>query len=219
MGTGIDGQADDLIAAIATLAGGALAADLGASILDGVYRDPRTLQTLASGKLPALCVYRLSEVRRREDSTSLVRDVDVVFDYVLPSTSLDKRDKRIPALQAVWNLIADTMAAGHHAAVEDNAAVLDEVCAGVLDERMRVEYGFAEGGSELYPFLRGRIIVAHSPDPDWSAMDLHPFKRFYGVFTDPGNTDSDFTEPVDPDRLRIDLNLTLEGYSPWPPST
>ncbi len=199
----IDDRTDPPLAAIAALVRGALLADFGAGIVVSVFEDPRALDTLAATRLPALCIYRASERRRRRNSVDLVRDITLGLEYVLPATPLENRNERWPALQTIWNAIADVVIAGRHAAVSDGAAVLDAAGVGVEAENsVHATYGFADGGGKSYPFFRGSMLVAHTPDGvDVDTLDN--FLRFYASFDEPGG---DHVPPM------IEATATLPAY-------
>lgn len=199
----IDDRTDPPLSAIAALVRGALLADLGAGIVVAVYEDPRALDTLAGTKLPALCIYRASERRRRRNSVDLVRDITVSFEYVLPATPLENRNERWPALQTIWNAIADVVIAGRHEAVSSGAAVLSLAGVNVEQENSaQATYGFADGGGKSYPFFRGQIAVAHTPQ-GVNVDDLDDFLRFYASFDAPGG---DHSNPL------IEATATLPAY-------
>ncbi len=186
----IDDRTDPPLSAIAALVRGALLADFGEGIVVGVYEDPRALDTLAATKLPALCIYRAAERRRRRNSTDLVRDITVSFDYVLPATPLENRNERWPALQTVWNAIADVVIAGKHDAVSAGSAVLDIAGVNVEQENSaQATYGFADGGGKSYPLFRGQIVVAFTPE-GIDVETLDDFLRFYASFDEPGGDHS-----------------------------
>jgi hypothetical protein len=199
----LDDQLDAPIAAVAALVRGAIIADLGPEMVVAIYDDPRVLQTLTSGKLPALSLYRASERRRRRNSTGWVHDVTVQFDYVLPSTALERRAARWPALQAVWNKIADVVIAGKHASVVAGATVL--AAAGLTIEQessTQVTYGVVEGGGQNYPFFRGQVVAAFTP-AEVDVNTLNDFLQFNMSFDKPGG---DHGTPL------IELNFTFPAY-------
>lgn len=199
----IDSLLDPQLAAVAALVRAAVTADLGADMIIALYDDPRALQTITAGKLPALCIYRKSERRRRRNSAALVRDITVYFDYVLPSTALEKRSGRWPALGQVWNTIADVVIAGGHAALSDGADVLDAASLHVeLENSAQAAYDVAEGGAQNYPCFRGQLVIAHSP-PEVDVATLPDFLRFAMSFDEPGG---DHTDPL------IALNITLPAF-------
>jgi hypothetical protein len=199
----IDDRTDAPLSAIAALVRGALLADFGAGIVVVVYEDPRALDTVHATKLPGLCIYRASERRRRRNSVDLVRDVTVSFDYVLPATPLENRNERWPALQEIWNAIADVVIAGKHAAVSSGDPVLSLAGVNVEQENSaQATYGFADGGGKSYPFFRGQIVIAHTPE-GVNVDDLDDFLRFYASFDAPGG---DHTSPL------IEATETLPAY-------
>ncbi len=189
----IDSQTDAPLAAIAALARGAIQADLGADVLVKVFEDPRNLFTIAAADLPALCVHRISEQTRRRNSTQLVDDIVVGFEYALPSTSTDERAGRWPTLHAVWQSLSRAVLAGKHPAVSSGADVLTPAGVWADGENARVlQYTFVEGGRDTEPELRPRhpifvaqIAITHTPDevdPD----TLEDFLRFHMAFDRPG---------------------------------
>jgi len=201
----IDSQTDPQLAAVAGLVRGAITADLGADFITTVYDDPRALQVLAAGKLPALCIYRANERRRLRNSAAHVSDITVQFDYVLPATSLERRGARWPALSAVWEKISDVVIEGKHAAVSSGASVLET--AGLFvehDNTAQVEYSLADGGGENYPFFRGRIVLPFTPE-DVDVATLADFLQFQMTFDKPPDA------PVDGEALIV-LNVTLPAY-------
>jgi hypothetical protein len=204
----IEDQTDAPLAAVAALVRGAITADLSADMVLAIYDEPRPLQILASGKLPALCIYRKRERRRRRNSVALVSDVTIYFDYLLPATSLEKRSARWPALSVVWNLIADVVIDGKHSAVSSGAAVLDAAGLNVEQENSaQVENDTADGGAQAYPFFRGQIIAAFTPS-EVDVATLDDFLRFHMAFDRPGmpSGGDDGVEPI------IELDLTLPAY-------
>jgi hypothetical protein len=199
----LDDQLDPPIAAVAALVRAAIVADLGPEMAVAIYDDPRVLQTLTAGKLPALCLYRESERRRRRNSTMWVDDITVQFDYVLPSTALEKRAVRWPALQVVWHKIANVVIAGKHVSVSAGADVL--AAAGLTVEQensAQVAYRVAEGGGQNYPYFRGQLVAALTSEPA-DAATLNDFLRFYMSFDEPGGDHNDPT---------IELNITLPAF-------
>jgi hypothetical protein len=201
---GLDDQVDGALSAVAALVRGAITADLGADFITAVYDDPRALQTLTAGKLPALCIYRASERRRRRSSAGAISDVTIQFDYVLPATALEKRSARWPVLSAVWNCIADVLLAGKHSTVDGGVPVLSNAAVSFEESGVTAEYGVADGGGQNYPFLRGRAVGVFTP----SGVDvttLADFLRFHMTF--------DKSEPVsgDADDSLIELDVTLLG--------
>lgn len=201
-----DDQVDSALEAVAALVRGAITADLGADFATAIYDDPRALQILTAGKLPALSIYRVSERRRRRNSAGTISDVTIQFDYVLPATALEKRSVRWPALPAVWNCIADVLLRGKHPAVSNDAAVLTSAGLWVDQETgVSVDYGVADGGGQNYPFFRGRAMTTFTP----SGVDvgtLADFLRFHMTF--------DKSQPVsgDSDDPLIELDVTLPGF-------
>ncbi len=224
-----DGKADAAIDVIAALAWAAVASDEGAGMIARVFKAPWAPFDLDDGDVPALCVYRGKPQKTvQRDSTARVEQFPCVFEYTLPSANLvDERETRWPALHLVWRAIQTALVAGGHSAVDAGADVLGDAGITTDPDSPTVATDLIEGGREgdaaerpRRPFFRGTILVEYEIPLSAELTDrLAPFKRFYGVFTAPGDTDAEFTEPVDADRIRIDLNLTLEGYSPWPPST
>jgi len=189
----IDSQSDPPLAAIAALARGAIVADLGADVLVKVFEDPRNLFTIAAADLPALCVHRVSEQTRRRNSTQLVNDIVVGFEYALPSTSVEARAARWPTLAAVWQSLSRAVLAGKHPAVSDGADVLTAAGVFAESESARVlQYTFVEGGRDTEPELKPRhpifiaqIAVTHTPD-EVDVASLNDFLRFHMAFDEPG---------------------------------
>lgn len=205
----IDTQIDLPIAAIASLARGAIRADLGDDVLVKVFKDPRNLFTIAAVDLPALCVHRASERPVRRTSTQLVDEVVVAFEYALPSTSVDGRDARWPTLPAVWHSLSRAVLKGKHPAVNGGAEVLRTVDTWANEDSARVlQYTLAEGGRDTEPEQRPRhpiffaqISVTVAPEVD--ASTLNDFLRFHMSFDEPSG---DHTEPL------IEFNITLPAY-------
>jgi hypothetical protein len=161
----LDTSIDIPLAAIAALVRGAVKNDLGAEALLEVYQDPRDLLTLAANKLPSLAVYRGKEKRKTRSSGKSAQLITVLFDYILPATGVDARQKRWPVLARMWNEIADVVIAGHHEQVESDAKVLASVGITVQQDTPSVDYGYAAHGGQSYPIARGRIDVEYLPDP------------------------------------------------------
>lgn len=195
------------IEAIAALVRGAIQADVGPEALLAVYEDPRDLYTIAADKLPALCVYRAGETRVRRSSAGVDHDITVGFDYAMPSANLDQKARRWPKLAAVWASISDAVIAGKHAAVDDGTEVLVAAATQADEDTARASYSMAQGGrdsnpqiKELYPILRGTIVVTHRPyDIDVPVLDA--FLQLNTSFDEPG---SDHTDPLLTDTLELE---------------
>jgi hypothetical protein len=199
----IDDQDDIPLQAVAALVRGALNADIPGSLV-AIYEDPRTLQNLTGGKLPALAIYRKSRRSRRESSTARVQDIVIEFQYVLPDTKLDKRANRWPALSAVWDVIETAVLDGKHDAVSDGDEVLVAAATQAQENTATCSNGFAEGGAESYPIFIGQITVTYSP-AEVVASDLDDFLEFYAAFDDYPNPDpdTDDDEPLTSDEVAI----------------
>jgi hypothetical protein len=194
----IDQQQDVMLTVIAGLCRAAVHGTLAEDALKAVFSDPRDLSTAAAHGLPMLAIYRGGEKKRRQDSATIVQDVTVVFEYALPATAGQKRAERWPALSAIWNVIADTMIAGRYPSI-GGVNTLDVLGAAYVHENsLSVEYGFAAGGSESYPYFRGTMLFTHSPDEliDRTA-DLDDFLINHVAFNGPGGDFAAFAS-VDP---------------------
>jgi hypothetical protein len=195
--TAIDSQTDVPLTAIAALVRGAIEADIDDNAVLAVYEDPRALNLLAASKLPALCIYRVSEVRRLRESGIRVHDITVAFDYVLPATNIERRPARWPALQKAWSVISDAVLTGSHSAVQSGIDVLDAASTEAQENSARVTYALAEGGGENYPFLRGSIVVTYEPT-GVDVTTLDDFLEFYTAFDNP-DTDINLLGASTPD--------------------
>lgn len=151
----------------------AVHADVGNDVLQAVFEDPRQLSTANATQMPLLAVYRFREEWRRRNSQQRVADIKLVFDYVMSSTSPNRRELRWPALQAVWSSLANAMLKGRHVAYQSDAKVLCDVGLQVHQDTAKVVYGFAEKRLD-YPFFRGELMVTFTPsDADWQLYDLY----------------------------------------------
>jgi hypothetical protein len=206
----IDNQVDAPLSAVAALVRGAIQADLGADVLVKVFEDPRNLFTIAALDLPALCVHRAAERSYQRNSTQLVDQITVAFEYALPSTSRDEQGGRWPTLQAVWRSLRRALLAGKHPAVSSGVDVLAAAGSQTLRDSARVvQYTLAEGGRDTEPALRPRhpIFMAQAViefvEPEVDVLTLNDFLRFHMSFDEPGG---DHTEPL------IVLDVTLPAY-------
>lgn len=171
----LDAQADIPISVIAALVRSAVRYAFGDDCLLGIYEDPRDLRTLAAGKLPAMSIYRKKEKRFFRNSVAYNQIITVALDYVLPSTSLERRSGRWPALQAVWNLAADVIAEGRHVSINGGADVFVRAGMWMNDNNSPdVEYSFADESSQAYPFFRGTMLIEFTP----SEVDVNSIDDF-----------------------------------------
>jgi len=211
----IDTQIDAPIAAIAALVRGAIQADLGADVLVKVFKDPRNLFTIAAADLPALCVHRVRQKRRRLNSTQLVDDIVVGFEYAMPSTSTEEREARWPTLVPVWESLSRAVLDGKHPAVSDGADVLLAVNTWADEESAQVlQYTFVEGGRDSEPAMRARhpifiaqIVVTNTP-AEIDPATLNDFLRFHMAFDEPGKP-SGGPDGVGPDDVEALINLDV----------
>lgn len=185
----LEDHADAPLTAIAALVRAAVHSDLDPEVLRVVYEDPRDLNDLAGNKLPALAIYRFQEKRRHSHSGIYARDITIRFDYVADAVTSDNRTLRWRSLHNVWNVIADAVVAGKHAAVSAGAEVLCTAGLTVEFESPTVTYNFAREG-DSYPFFRGEIKVSFTPE-DVEASTLDDFLTHYTSWDEPGETAHD----------------------------
>jgi len=177
----IDGNEDVVIATLAKLSRAAIESEIGSDAVRVVFEDPRDLQNAGSAALPALCVYRHSETRKRISSASVARNIVVAFEYTMPAASMERRVGRWPTLPLVWGAVSDVCCAGHHPNVNDDADVFALASIDVYEDTARVEYGLAPSGGDSYGMFRARLTVEHVPE-NISASDLYKFLGLDSAF-------------------------------------
>lgn len=172
----LDDLKDVHVEALLELAVGAVNAELQADLAEdailGAYSHPRPLKLIPQTHLPALAVYRASEVRRRRTFGSIEDRGTFVFEFMSRAVGRDELALRWPLLRHVWKHLLAAIDAATHPAVAGGAAILE--LAGfteILGEEASVQYGYVDGDSLAYPFFRGTIIGSHAEPPDLSALD------------------------------------------------
>jgi hypothetical protein len=152
-------DSDDLeIVILSELCSAAIRAStvLGPDGVTELHACPMEMVSLANP--PALCVYRLREEAERISGTETLWDVVVQVDYVLPASSIQdgQRDARWKALKNAWHAIVDTLSAGHHADVRDDARVLDDMGIGIERDAYDLKMYTVQPESDAasFPFFR-----------------------------------------------------------------
>lgn len=121
---------------------------------------PVPLEMVEHMRLPCMSVYVTGEAAKRTSARYLDSRCEVVFEYVLPATPLNKLDKRWPILRAVW---AATLAAIAKGELNGNQALQPVGVTHVDEERATVRYSFASEGENAYPVFAGTIPITVRP--------------------------------------------------------
>lgn len=192
--------------ALAALLRAALEAELGSGIVETVLDHPVTFGEVSTGGLPSLSLYVGSSRAMKGPSYRLDQRITVVFDYVIAQTTFDARQRRWPAMRAVWNRIAETVWDGYHSTLDSGAKVLEAAGLYILRHSPigEASFGMVE---RLHPHFRATLKF----DSHGEEVDASTLVPLLGIYTGFDVVDGNF------DIATVDLTNETTAQNTAPP--
>lgn len=175
----LDSATDPQLAAMLTLAQGAVNANLRAALgVDAIVKvtgHPIPIEIVSTLKLPILSIHRQVLGQRRRGSMPWrngYERAELVIEYITTPTPLDKLDTRWPLLRLVWRELLLVLQTGHHVDVGGNAPIMELAGVVALDlARATARCGFVEGESTVFPRFVGNLAMEHEHAADLTKLD------------------------------------------------
>lgn len=154
--------------------------------------------------LPLLACYRIRQQSQRRTFGYLDQLVTLRLQYISSATSFDRLDDRWPLLDYVWRAAFDTLCAGHHAAHQDDAHVLEDAGVIWVNEAATKIEGYLAGGDYAYPQWEADVQVT------WRDLAKTDTSALYPVLS----LQARITQALDGDPREPAGDVIIRAYTP-----